>query len=342
MLDMPKMLADLVTGITLTQDDARTAFKAIMSGDADPLQVSAFLTALRMRGETVDEIIGGASVMRDNAARITAPDGTVDTCGTGGSGIDSYNVSTAAAFIIAAAGVPVAKHGNRAASSKSGSADVLEALGGNLELDINQVQQTLDEIGFTFMFARTHHKAVRHVVPVRAALKFKTIFNLLGPLSSPALAKRQVLGVFDRSWVRPIAEVLKGLGSKHAWVVHGSDGLDEITTTGPTYVAELKDGAIEEFEISPIDAGLPTANAVDIRGGDAGYNAAAIRDIMSGKLSPFRDIVTLNAAASLIVGGKADDLKSGVEMANDILGQGKARELMLRWVEYTQKFENEV
>ncbi|WP_262695123.1 anthranilate phosphoribosyltransferase [Kordiimonas aquimaris] len=339
MPDLAPILSDIVAGRTLSEDEACSAFQGIMSGDVDSAQIAAFLTALRMRGETIDEIIGGAKVMRANAARINAPDATVDTCGTGGSGIDSFNVSTAAAFVIAAAGIPVAKHGNRAASSKSGSADVLEALGGNLELSIQQVQQTLDETGFTFMFARTHHQAVRHVVPVRSALKFKTIFNLLGPLSSPALAKRQVMGVFDRHWVRPLAEVLRGLGSDHAWVVHGSDGLDEITTTGTTYVAELKDNIITEFEVDPEDIGINLVKPECIRGGDAQYNALAIESMMNGEKSAFRDIVSLNAAASLIVGGKIDSLQAGIDKACELIDSGAAKATMVRWARYTQQFD---
>jgi anthranilate phosphoribosyltransferase len=337
MPDFHAILTDLAAGKHLSHAEAESAFEAIMTGGVSPVQISAFLTALQVRGISVDEIVGGATIMRRHADRINAPDTAVDTCGTGGTGLDTYNVSTASAFVTVAAGVPVAKHGNRAASSRSGSADVLEALGAKLDLSLSKVQQALDDTGFTFLFARAHHQAMRHVAPVRAELKFKTIFNLLGPLSSPALASRQILGVYSRDWVRPIAEVLKHLGSIHAWVVHGEDGLDEITTTGKTFVAELKNGDITEFTVDPETVGLEQSSLDQLRGGDPTHNAAAITDVMTGKPSPFRDIVLINAAASLIVAGKCSSLREGVEQASQLVDSGKAKAAMEQWIAFTKK-----
>ncbi|MBO6503674.1 MAG: anthranilate phosphoribosyltransferase [Kordiimonadaceae bacterium] len=334
--DLSPLLSKLTSGASLTRAEAKSAFGSIMSGESEPLQVAAMLTSMSQRGETIEEIVAGAEVMRSHAIHIQAPDDAVDTCGTGGSGIDSFNISTAAAFITVAAGIPVAKHGNRAASSKSGSADVLEALGGNIDLPMEQVQKSLTETGFTFLFARAHHSAVRHVVPVRAALKFKTIFNVLGPLSSPANAKRQVLGVYDRRLVLPLAEVLRDLGSVHSWVVHGSDGLDEITTTGPTFVAELRDGAIREFEVSPGQVGFNTVSLDEIRGGTADHNAAAIRAMFAGEHSPFREITLMNAGASLLVGGKANSFEDAVQMAAEMVDGGLAHKALNSWVEFTK------
>lgn len=335
--DLSPLLAKLVSGASLSHDEAESAFSSIMGGKADPIQVASMLTAISQRGEALEEIVAGAEVMRSHATHISAPSGAVDTCGTGGSGIDSYNISTAAAFITVAAGIPVAKHGNRAASSKSGSADVLEALGGNIELPMDKVQQSLDETGFTFLFARAHHSAVRHVVPVRAALRFKTIFNVLGPLSSPANAKRQVLGVYDRRLVLPLAKVLRDLGSTHSWVVHGSDGLDEITTTGPTYVAELKNGEVTEFEVSPEDVGLVRVDLDQIRGGTADHNASAIRAMFDGHQSAFRDVTLMNAGASLLVGGKAESFAEAVSIAARLVDRGDAKQALDRWLEFTKR-----
>ena len=335
--DLSPILAKLVSGASLTHDEAKSAFSSIMEGNADPIQIASLLTAMSQRGETLEEIVAGAKAMRSHATHISAPSGAVDTCGTGGSGIDSYNISTAAAFITVAAGVPVAKHGNRAASSKSGSADVLEALGGNIELPMEMVQKSLDDTGFTFLFARAHHSAVRHVVPVRAALKFKTIFNVLGPLSSPANAKRQVLGVYARRLVLPLAKVLRDLGSTHSWVVHGSDGLDEITTTGPTHVAELTNGEVTEFEVCPEDVGLTRVDLDQIRGGTADQNASAIRAMFDGHQSAFRDVTLMNAGASLLVGGKADSFAEAVSLAERLVDDGGAKKALDRWIEFTTR-----
>jgi anthranilate phosphoribosyltransferase len=301
--------------------------------------MAAFIMALRVRGETVDEIVGGARVLRAKADKVQAPLNSVDTCGTGGDDIGTYNISTAAAFVAAAAGATVAKHGNRSVSSKSGSADVLMALGANLELSLKQNEKSLYENKFAFMFAPSHHKAMRHVGPARASLQLRTIFNLLGPLANPAQTKHQVLGVFDRKWVRPMAEVLKKLGSYHVWVVHGSDGLDEVTTTGPTFVAELKDGEIREFEVHPEDVGLTTTSLEDLKGGDAEENAAAMRELFAGKPSAYRDIVLMNAGAALVVTGQADDLAQGVQAAAEVIDSGQVAATLDNWVSFTQKFQ---
>ncbi|NVJ70112.1 MAG: anthranilate phosphoribosyltransferase, partial [Alphaproteobacteria bacterium] len=280
--------------------------------------------------------VGGARVLRAKADRIAAPDGIIDTCGTGGDGIGTYNISTAAALVTAAAGVPVAKHGNRSVSSKSGSADVLMSLGANLEISKEANEQSLRENNFAFLFAPAHHRAMRHVAPARGSLQLRTIFNLLGPLANPAHAKRQVLGVFDRKWLRPMAEVLQKLGSEHVWVVHGSDGLDEVTTTGVTYVAELKDGEITEFEVSPESVGLEKADLDDLKGGDAEVNAQAIKDLLAGEKSAYRDIVLINAGAALVVAGKAGSLREGVDIAAGTIDSGAAKALLSRWVQFTQ------
>ncbi|MBV1900532.1 MAG: anthranilate phosphoribosyltransferase [Kordiimonadaceae bacterium] len=341
MLDFAAIIAKLSIGEFLTLEEAETAFDVLMQGQADAAQTASFLTALSVRGETVPEILGGAKAMRARADMIEAPDTALDIVGTGGSGLDTYNVSTAAAFIASAAGVQVAKHGNRAASSKSGAADVLEALGANLDISFDHVQKALYETGFTFLFARAHHKAMRHVAPVRSSLKFKTIFNLLGPLSSPAQAKRQLLGVFDRKWVLPIANVLKELGSLHVMVVHGSDGMDEITLSGPTYVAELKNGEITEYEISPADLGLPATPLEDLLGGDAQYNANAITQMFDGQKGPFRDIVLANAGAGLMIGGKADTIQDGIALAARLIDEGHARNALQKWVKFTNDYKAE-
>jgi anthranilate phosphoribosyltransferase len=320
-----KLLAFVADGGKLSQAQAEEAFEIIMSGNATPSQMGAMLMGLRLRGETVDEIAGAARVMRAKAVPIQAPPGAIDTCGTGGDASGTYNISTGAALVVAACGVPVAKHGNRAASSKSGSADVLAALGVNLDADMALVAESLKVNNIGFMMAPRHHAAMRHVGPTRVELGTRTIFNLLGPLANPASAKRQLLGVFHRQWVKPVAEVLGTLGSERAWVVHGSDGLDELTTTGTSYVAELKDGKVTAFEVTPEDAGLTRVTSDALKGGDPVYNAQAVTAMLGGATGPYRDIVLLNAAAALIVAGKAADLKAGVKLAAEAIASGKAK-----------------
>ncbi|MBI5129802.1 MAG: anthranilate phosphoribosyltransferase [Rhodopseudomonas palustris] len=324
MVDFKAIIAKVATGATLTRDEATNAFDAMMSGDATPSQMGALLMGLRVRGETVDEITGAVTTMRAKMLTVAAPSDAVDVVGTGGDGSGSVNVSTCTSFVVAGCGVPVAKHGNRALSSKSGAADVLNALGVKIDITPDHVGRCVAEAGIGFMFAPTHHPAMKNVGPTRVELATRTIFNLLGPLSNPAGVKRQMIGVFSRQWVQPLAQVLKNLGSESIWVVHGSDGLDEITLAGPTAVAELKDGEIKSFEISPEDAGLSRAPAEALKGGDAEANAVALRAVLEGMPGPYRDVVLLNAAATLIVAGKARDLKDGVALAAKSIDSGAA------------------
>jgi anthranilate phosphoribosyltransferase len=325
MTDFKSLIAKVADGHALSSGDAEAAFDAMMSGETTSGQIGAFLMALRVRGETVDEITAGAKVMRSKAVQVPAPANAIDTCGTGGDASGTYNISTAASFAVAACGVPVAKHGNKALSSKSGSAEVLEKLGVKLDIGPDQIRRCIDEAGIGFMFAPAHHSAMKHVGPTRAELGTRTIFNLLGPLSNPAGAKFQVVGVFDDKWVEPLAHVLKNLGSTRVWVMHGSDGLDELTTTGPSRVAELKDGNVSTFDLTPEEVGLPRAAAADLKGGDPDENTAALRRLLDGETGAYRDIVALNAAASLVVAGRVPTLKDGVQMADDAIASGAAK-----------------
>jgi anthranilate phosphoribosyltransferase len=318
------IIAKVATGATLSRQEAAAAFNSMMSGEATPSQMGGLLMALRVRGETVDEITGAVEVMRSKMLRVKAPAGAVDVVGTGGDGSGSVNVSTCASFIVAGCGVPVAKHGNRALSSKSGAADVLAALGIKIDLTPADVSRCLDQTGIGFMFAPAHHPAMKNVGPTRVELATRTIFNLLGPLSNPADVKFQMVGVFSRQWVLPLAQVLKNLGSEAAWVVHGSDGLDEITLTGPTFVAALENGNIRSFEITPEDAGLPRVGADALRGGDAQANAISLRAVLDGKPGAFRDVALFNAAAALLVAGKVKDIKEGVALGQTSLDSGAA------------------
>jgi len=320
---MKSAISKVASGESLTRDEARAAFDIMMSGDATPSQIGGFLMALRVRGETVDEIAGAVSSMRARMIPVRAPDDAIDIVGTGGDGTGSYNVSTCAAFITAGAGVPVAKHGNRALSSKSGTADALVALGVNLELPPEGIAACIAEAGIGFMFAPAHHSAMRHVGPSRVELGTRTIFNLLGPLANPAGVKRQLLGVFDPKWLTPLAEVMHDLGSETVWVVHGQ-GLDEITTTGLTQVAVLEKGAVRRIEIDPSDLGLAPATLEDLRGGDGKHNAAALRAVLTGAKNPYRDIAVLNAAAALVIAGKAEAIAEGMDIAARAIDNGAA------------------
>ena len=319
------LIAKIATGSSLSRTEAELAFNTILSGEVTPAQMGCFLMALRVRGETVDEISGAVSAMRGKMLKVSAPDDAIDIVGTGGDGAGSYNVSTLAAILVAACGVPVAKHGNRAASSKSGSSDILSALGVKIGIAPEAVTRSIQEAGLGFMMAQTHHAAMRHVAPVRSELGTRTIFNLLGPLSNPAGVKRQVLGLFSASWAEPLAHVLNTLGSEHVWLVHGSDGLDEITTTGPTKVVALAHGTIRSFEITPQEAGLNLSKAADLKGGDPDYNAQALRNVLAGEHNAYRDIALINAAAALIVADKVSTLRDGVAMAAQALDSGKAK-----------------
>lgn len=323
--DLKPVLARLAAGERLTQAEAQGAFDLLMEGRATPAQIGAFLMALRLRGETVEEITGGALALRARMSRIAAPKDAVDTCGTGGDGQGSFNISTAAALVAAAAGVTVAKHGNRAQSSKSGSADLLAALGLNLDAPKAALERALKEARIAFLMAPRHHGAMRHVAEARRELGFRTVFNLLGPLANPAGAKRQLIGVFAEEWLTPIAEVLKALGSERVWVVHGWDGLDELTTTGPSEVAALEDGRIRRFAVTPEEAGLSRAKPAALAGGTAEENAARLRALLEGEKGPLRDIVLLNAAAALIVAGKAENLAGGAALAAAALDDGRAK-----------------
>jgi len=334
--DLRPLLAQVASGRALSESEAEAAFDIIMNGDATPSQMGAFLMALRVRGETVDEITGAARIMRAKALAIEAPPGTIDTCGTGGDGSGTFNVSTASALVAAGCGVPVAKHGNRALSSKSGSADVLTALGVNIDADMAVVRRCLWEVGIGFLMAPRHHSAMRHVAPTRVELATRTIFNLLGPMSNPAGAKRQLVGVFAPEWVVPMAEVLGRLGAERAWVVHGA-GIDELTTAGVSTVAEFKDGRVTSFEVAPEDAGLARVPRDALRGGEPAHNAAQMRELLGGATGPLRDIVLLNSAAALFVAGRAADLREGVRMAAEALDGGAAKRALDRLVAETNR-----
>lgn len=337
MENFKKILGRVASGERLDIPAAREAFDIMMSGNATPSQMGAFLMALRVRGETVDEITGGAMIMRAKALHIDAPANAVDTCGTGGDASGTWNISTGAGLVVAACGIPVAKHGNRALSSKTGAADVLAALGVNIECEFSLVRRCIWEANFGFLMAPRHHSATRQVAPTRVELGTRTIFNLLGPLSNPAGAKRQLLGAFGRQWIRPMAETLRNLGSERVWVVHGSDGLDEITTTGPTYVAELRQGNVTEFAIAPGDAGIPEARPDDLKGADAATNALALTALLDGHHGPYRDIVLLNAAAALVVAEKATDLRVGVALAAKAIDSGNAKKILKQVINITNE-----
>src|SRR4051794_41126957 len=322
--DLKSIIGKVATGASLSRDEAASAFDAVMSGEATPSQMGGLLMALRVRGETVDEITGAVAAMRSKMLTVDAPADAVDIVGTGGDGSGSVNVSTCASFIVSGAGLPVAKHGNRALSSRSGAADVLASLGVKIDLRPEQVGRCIRECGIGFMFAPAHHPAMKNVGPTRVELATRTIFNLLGPLSNPAGVKRQMVGVFSRQWIEPLAQVLKNLGSESAWVVHGSDGLDEITLSGPTHVAALDNGSVRIFEMAPEDVGFARVKPDALRGGDADENAQALRDVLRGKKNAYRDVAIMNAAAALVVAGRASDFKDGISRAARSIDSGEA------------------
>lgn len=323
MSGLKPFIAKIATRQSLTRQEASDAFEILMSGEASMAQVGGFLMGLRVRGETVDEIAGAVSIMRQKMVVVDAPEDAIDIVGTGGDGTNTYNISTLAAIIVAGAGVPVAKHGNRALSSKSGTADALSQLGVKLDIDPDTISRCIREAGIGFMFAQLHHPAMRHVGSARVELGARTIFNIVGPLSSPARVKKQLFGVYSPEWLVPGAEALRDLGLTDAWVVHGN-GLDEITTTGPSLVAALKDGEISTFELTPSDFGVATVSLDAIRGGDGAVNAAALRDVLGGAKTAYRDVALCNAAASLIVAGKANDVTEGMHLASQSLDSGNA------------------
>ena len=326
------LIAKVAAGAQLNRAESAAAFEAMLSGDVTPAQIGGFLMALRVRGEAVDEITGAVTAMRAKMLRVKAPDNAVDIVGTGGDGSGSYNVSTLASILTAACGAPVAKHGNRAASSKSGTADALGALGVKIGLPPEGVERCIAEAGIGFMMAPTHHAAMRHVGPARVELGTRTIFNLLGPLSNPAGVKRQVIGTFSSAWLRPMAEVLRTLGSERVWFVHGADGLDEITTTDVTNVVELHNGEITAFTISPDEVGIERADPAALRGGDPAHNAKALLGVLAGERNAYRDIAVLNAAAALVVCDVARNLPEGVALAQKAIDTGAARATLVRLV----------
>src|SRR5499427_6215283 len=318
------LLAKVATGTPLTVDESAQAFDRMMSGEATPSQMGALLMALRVRGETVEEITGAVRTMRAKMLTVAAPPQAMDIVGTGGDASGSYNISTCAAFIVAGVGVPVAKHGNRALSSRCGAADVLGALGVRIDLTPDAIAGCIRDAGIGFMFAPNHHPAMKHVGPTRVEIGTRTIFNLLGPLSNPARVRRQMVGVFSKQWVEPLAHVLNKLGSERAFVVHGSDGLDEITTSGPTIVAALENGVVRTFEIVPENIGIPRVKPEELRGGDAETNAAALKAVLEGRKSPYRDVAVLNAAATLVVAAKVKTLAEGMKLAQHTIDSGEA------------------
>ncbi|MBN9024177.1 anthranilate phosphoribosyltransferase [Kaistia sp. MMO-174] len=335
MTDLKSLIAKIAAGKSLERAEAESAFDVIMSGSATPAQIGGFLIGLRVRGETVDEIAGAVATMRSKMLPVDAPADAIDIVGTGGDGAHTYNISTASAFVVAGAGVPVAKHGNRAVSSKSGAADVLAALGVNVDIQPEKIGRAIREAGIGFMFAPMHHSAMKHVGPARVELGTRTIFNLLGPLSNPGGVKRQLVGVYSEEWVEPVAQVLAALGSESAWVVHGAGGVDEITTAGATKVAALKNGKVETFTVEPGSVGLPVSPVEAIRGGDAEHNAAALRALLEGEPGAYRDTVLMNAGAALIVAGRAASLADGVALAAASIDEGRAHERLDRLVAIT-------
>ncbi|MFC4768936.1 anthranilate phosphoribosyltransferase [Effusibacillus consociatus] len=340
---MKEILEKLIVGEHLTDAEAEHVMDQIMGGEATPAQIASFLTAMRVKGETVEEITGLVRSMRKHATPVVSGvEGILDTCGTGGSGISKFNISTASAFVTASAGVPIAKHGNRAMSGKSGSADVLQALNVNIELTAEQAKDCLENAGICFMFAPLYHQSMKHAVGPRRELGFKTVFNILGPLTNPAGAKRQVIGVFSAALLEKIARVLQALGAEHVMVVHGSDGLDEITVTGPTQVAELRGGQLDVYEIHPEDFGLQVYHPEDLIGGTPDKNADIIRRVLQGEKGAARDIVVLNSAASLYVAGKADSIRDGVVMAQNLIDSRLALGTLQRLIEVSNRFVREL
>lgn len=326
------LLSRLADGGTLSEDDAGEFFAACLRGEPTPAQVGAALTAMRMRGETLGEITACARAMRKAAIHLDPPYPTIDVCGTGGDGLHTYNISTAVGFVVAGGGLKVAKHGNRALSSKSGGADVLSELGVAIDAGPERQLKALDEAGICFLYAPAHHGAMRHVSPIRSELGFRTIFNLLGPLTNPAGAKRQVVGVFAERWVAPLAQVLGALGSERAWVVHGG-GMDEMSTTGETSVAEYREGQVRLFTVTPEAVGLRRAALADLTGGTPAQNADALRRVLQGESGAYRDIVLLNAAAAFLVGERVETLREGVELAGQVIDDGRAQAALDKLVE---------
>ncbi len=340
-MDMQTAIKAVTEKQNLSADEMTDVMRLIMTGEATPAQVGGFLIGLRMKGETVDEVAAAAGVMRELATKVEVTrDNLVDTCGTGGDASGSFNISTASAIVVAAAGGRVAKHGNRSISSKSGSADVLEAAGVNLELTPEQVAECVNEIGVGFMFAPLHHSAMKHAIGPRREMGVRTIFNVLGPLTNPASAPNQVLGVFSKDWVEPLAEVLQRLGSEHVMVVHADDGMDEISIASPTFVAELKDGKVSSTTISPEDFGFERASLDAIRAEDANDSLRIIKGVFDNQPGPARDIVCLNAGAAVYVAGLADSLQAGVDKAGSVIASGEAAQKLNQLVVKTTAYRS--
>ena len=329
MAELKPLIAKVAAGTPLSRAEAREAFDVMMSGDATPSQIGGFLMALRVRGETVDEITGAVEIMREKMLLVSAPADAIDIVGTGGDASGSYNISTCAAFVAAGAGLKVAKHGNRALSSRSGAADVLMALGVKIDVPPEKISECIAEAGLGFMFAPSHHSSMKFVGPSRVELGTRTIFNLLGPLSNPAGARRQVTGVFSKQWVEPLAQVLQNLGCEACWICHGEGGMDEIVPTGTTWISELKDGKITSFTLTPEDAGLERSSLADLKGGDAEHNADALRHVLGGKPSAFRDAAVMTAGAALVVAGREPGLKQGVAAAQKAIDSGAAEAALI-------------
>ncbi len=337
MSDLKSFIAKVADGKSLSRDESNAAFHVLMSGDATPSQIAGLLMAMRVRGETVDEITGAVEVMREKMTRVTVPAGAVDIVGTGGDASGSFNISTCAAFVAAGAGLRIAKHGNRALSSKSGSADVLTALGVKVDVTPEAISTCIAEVGLGFMFAPAHHSSMKHVGPTRVELGTRTIFNLLGPLANPASVRRQVTGVFARHWIEPLAHVLRSLGSETCWICHGEGGMDEIVPTGTSWISELKDGVIRNFEVIPEEVGIRRSDAAALRGGDATYNAAALRDVLSNKPSAFADAAMMTSGAALLVAGRVKDLREGIEVSRETVKSGAAASVLFNLVKMTNR-----
>ena len=331
-MDIKGALAKIASRQDLTGEEMRSVMTTIMSGEATPSQIGAFLMGLRVKGETVGEIAAAVSILREKMVPVAAPEDVIDIVGTGGDGAETLNISTGTAFVVAAAGIPVAKHGNRAISSKSGASDVLQALGVKIDLTPERISRCITEAGIGFMFAPAHHPAMKHVGPSRSEIGTRTMFNLLGPQSNPAGARRYMLGVYSKQWVEPVAAALLANRAISAWVIHGDSGIDELSTTGPSFVASIKGGNLTSFEVTPEDAGLKRATLADLKGADPAYNAGRLRTMLEGARDPYRDIVLMNAAAAFIVAGRADTLKLGVDLAAQEIDSGRAKATLAKLI----------
>ena len=340
-MDIQKAINNIINNINLNREDMHSIMHTIMSGEATPAQIAGFLVALRIKGETVDEITGAAEVMRELATKVDVDKtNLIDTCGTGGDSSNTFNISTTSAFVVAASGARVAKHGNRSVSSKSGSADVLEAAGINIELDAKQVTSCIENVGIGFMFAPMHHSAMKHAIGPRRELGLRTLFNVLGPLTNPASAPNQVIGVFDKKWLAPLAETLNQLGSKHVLVVHSEDGMDEISISAKTFISELKNNEINNYEISPDDFGIKNFNINDLSVENIDESLTMMKSVFDNNNNAAKAIVSLNAGAAIYASGISDSIKAGVEMAINIIESGDAKKKFEMLIQHTQSFND--